>query len=64
MSELFKSTDEELKTIKNKILKDVDHNSPKIVHMGSQNFLEAMSIGCDLFSDSKLKSIVNDSQGE
>lgn len=61
MPELHKLTDEQLINIKNEILNDVDHNKPKMKPLGSQAFLDAMTIGTRKFSNSKLKDIVTDS---
>lgn len=62
MPELYQSTDEQLINIKNNILKDVDHNKPKMPRSESGSFLDALSIGSQKFSNSKLKEIVVSSQ--
>ena len=62
MPELNKSTDEQLINIKNNILKDVDHNKPKMPRFESGSFLDALSLGSQKFSNSKLKNMVADSQ--
>ena len=64
MPELNRLTNEQIIAIKDDILKDVDHNKPKMRCTKKQGFLDALSIGSDRFSDSPLKDLTQNFNGE
>lgn len=43
--------------IKEKILKDTDHNNPKIPQSSGGNFFDALKSGSEKFSNSKIKNV-------
>ncbi len=43
--------------IKEKILKDTDHNNPKIPQANGGNFFNALKNGSEKFSNSKIKNV-------
>ncbi len=60
MDENFRLSPERIINIKKEILKEVEHNRPKIE--GEDNFLEAFSVGAERFSGSYFERVMNSSR--
>ena len=56
MEKLNNISNEEKIEIKNKILGDTDHNNPKIPQSKGGSFFDALDIGTDRFSKSKIRA--------
>ena len=57
MENQIKLTNEQKLAIKEKILKDTDHNNPKIPQSSGGNFFDALKNGTDKFSNSIIKTV-------
>ena len=60
MAELYKSNPEKIISIKKEILREVDHNSPKLPRDTNKSFLDAVSIGVKKYPNSCFQIMMND----
>lgn len=62
MAELFKTKPEQIVSIKNEILREVDHNRPKLPRDKNKSFLDAISIGVKKYPNSCFQTMINKTQ--